>query len=124
MTRRGDVTFHADGRIDITAHVSRQLKLERGDVVGIATTDDEQIQIGNASWALVAGSEFIDAGTVAAGFEVETDLAGNARIVGNAIDLGAYEYQNHQPSVPGDVTGDGKVDISDVNTVINIMLGK
>lgn len=39
-TRHGDVTFHADGRIDITAHVSRQLKLERGDVVGIATTDD------------------------------------------------------------------------------------
>ena len=38
-TRHGDVTFHADGRIDITAHVSRQLKLERGDVVGIATTD-------------------------------------------------------------------------------------
>ena len=91
---------------------------------GIATTDDELIQIGNASWALAAGSEFIDAGTVAAGFEVETDLAGNARIVGNAIDLGAYEYQNHQPSVPGDVTGDGKVDISDVNAVINIMLGK
>lgn len=38
-TRRGDVTFHADGRIDLTAHVSRQLQLESGDVIGIATTD-------------------------------------------------------------------------------------
>ena len=28
------------------------------------------------------------------------------------------------PPVPGDVTGDGQVDIADVNAVINIMLGK
>ncbi len=91
---------------------------------GIATTDDELIQIGNASWALVAGSEFIDAGTVAAGFEMDTDLAGNARIVGSAIDRGAYEYQGLQPIVPGDVTGDGQVDIADVNAVINVMLGR
>ncbi len=91
---------------------------------GIATTDDELIQIGNASWALVAGSEFIDAGTVAAGFEMDTDLAGNARIVGSAIDRGAYEYQGLQPIVPGDVTGDDQVDIADVNAVINVMLGR
>ena len=29
-----------------------------------------------------------------------------------------------QPSVPGDSNGDGKVDIADVNAVINMMLGK
>jgi len=28
------------------------------------------------------------------------------------------------PTVRGDVTGDGKVDVSDVNMVINMMLGK
>ena len=28
------------------------------------------------------------------------------------------------PGVPGDSNGDGKVDISDVNAVINMMLGK
>ena len=29
-----------------------------------------------------------------------------------------------QTSVTGDITGDGVVDIADVNAVINIMLGK
>ena len=29
-----------------------------------------------------------------------------------------------QPGKPGDINGDGTVDISDVNAVINIMLGK
>ena len=29
-----------------------------------------------------------------------------------------------EQTVAGDVTGDGKVDISDVNAVINVMLGK
>ncbi len=39
-TRQGDITFHADGRIDITAHVAGTLHLQRGDVLNIATTDD------------------------------------------------------------------------------------
>ncbi len=39
ITRRGDVTFHADGRIDLTAHVSRLLQLRGGDVVNIASVD-------------------------------------------------------------------------------------
>ncbi len=33
-------------------------------------------------------------------------------------------YPPHPHGVLGDVTGDGQVDISDVNAVINIMLGK
>ena len=33
-------------------------------------------------------------------------------------------YSPHQHGVTGDVTGDGQVDISDVNAVINMMLGK
>ena len=39
LTRCGDITFHANGRIDITAHVTRLLDLRPGDVVGIATDD-------------------------------------------------------------------------------------
>lgn len=39
VTRRGDITFHASGRIDITAHVADALHLHRGDVLNIATTD-------------------------------------------------------------------------------------
>ncbi len=31
---------------------------------------------------------------------------------------------NEPPVIPGDLNGDGRVDISDVNAVINMMLGK
>ncbi len=41
MTRRGDVTFHADGRIDLTAHVVKALDLHPGDVINIIKSDDE-----------------------------------------------------------------------------------
>ena len=37
------------------------------------------------------------------------------------FDMGEEEVP---PTLTGDVNGDGKVDISDVNAVINIMLGK
>ncbi len=35
-SRRPDVTFHTDGRIDITARIARFLQLQRGDVIDIA----------------------------------------------------------------------------------------
>lgn len=40
VTRCGDVTIHADGRIDLSAHVSDQLHLSDGDILNIAVTDD------------------------------------------------------------------------------------
>ena len=91
---------------------------------GVAIEPADTLAVLAASWALREGSIFVDAGTVIAGFEVETDLAGNARIAGGAIDAGAYEYQPQPRPIQGDVTGDGVVDIADVNAVINIMLGK
>ena len=39
MTRRGDVTIHADGRIDLSAHVSELLHLSDGDVLNFAVAD-------------------------------------------------------------------------------------
>ena len=39
-TRRGDITFHPSGRIDLTAHVSKSLGLHPGDVVNIAEEGD------------------------------------------------------------------------------------
>jgi hypothetical protein len=36
-SRRVDITFHRDGRIDINAHVARMLGLQEGDVIDIAT---------------------------------------------------------------------------------------
>lgn len=40
-TRRHDISFHADGRIDITARVARVLDLQDGDVIDIATDGEE-----------------------------------------------------------------------------------
>lgn len=36
ITRRPDITFHRDGRIDITSHVAVLLGLKHGDVIDIA----------------------------------------------------------------------------------------
>ena len=40
-TRRPDVTFHADGRIDITARLAKMLDLHDGDVINIANDKSE-----------------------------------------------------------------------------------
>ena len=43
-TRRGDITFHKNGRIDITAHVARTLDIHPGDVVNIAIRGDRCLE--------------------------------------------------------------------------------
>ena len=47
-----------------------------------------------ADWSLTSGSECIDAGTSVfyPKDDYPTDIAGSDRIIGNAIDIGAYEY--------------------------------
>ena len=40
ITRRSDITFHSDGRIDITAHVAKALGMHGGDVINIAEVSD------------------------------------------------------------------------------------
>lgn len=40
-TRRPDVSFYSNGRIDITARAAKQLNLHDGDVVDIAAIDGE-----------------------------------------------------------------------------------
>jgi parallel beta-helix repeat protein len=64
------------------------------------TGGDYRLQAGSpGSPAIDAGDDqsYLDA-RGAAGFAGETDLAGNPRLFGTAIDMGAYEYQN--PIVP------------------------
>lgn len=40
-TRRADISFFPNGRIDISAHVARQLHLADGDVIDIGCADGE-----------------------------------------------------------------------------------
>ncbi len=40
-TRKTDITFRSDGRIDISAHVSKVLALQRGDVIDLLDGDGE-----------------------------------------------------------------------------------
>lgn len=40
-TRKTDITFHANGRIDISAHVSKALSIRQGDVIDILKGDEE-----------------------------------------------------------------------------------
>ena len=58
---------------------------------GIAQTDAQKQELEAACWMLADGSEFIDAGTLTDGIDETVDIAGNQRVAGNGIDVGAYE---------------------------------
>lgn len=40
-TRKHDISFHASGKIDISAHLARKLSLAPGDVIDIAQSNGE-----------------------------------------------------------------------------------
>lgn len=39
-TRKTDLTFHSNGRIDLSAHVVKSLDLKKGDVIDVMVSDD------------------------------------------------------------------------------------
>lgn len=59
---------------------------------GLATQEGDKVALREASWALAEGSSFIDAGVLTDGINEEVDIAGNKRVLGEAIDKGAYEH--------------------------------
>ena len=42
-SRRPDVIFHSNGRIDITARIARMLQLQNGDVIDVAVSCEEYL---------------------------------------------------------------------------------
>ena len=69
-----------------------------GDYIGCIETDPLFAGAGDHPYQLLAGSAAINAGDPNLDPEImpATDLAGNPRIIGSIIDIGAYEYQGEQ----------------------------
>lgn len=59
---------------------------------GITDDDMQKDELLHADWSLAAESKFIDAGTSTSGLQEAVDFAGNPRVAGEGIDVGAYEY--------------------------------
>lgn len=68
---------------------------------GIAETEAQMQELMAANWQLAQGSEFVDAGSLTEGVTETTDIAGNQRVAGNGIDVGAYESEasGAQPNI-------------------------
>lgn len=60
--------------------------------IGWSTDEAKKNEAIEASWQLAEGSSFIDKGTATAGVSETVDIAGNPRVSGSSIDVGAYEY--------------------------------
>jgi len=60
---------------------------------GNISVDPMFVGVGGGDFHLLSGSPCIDAGSNAAPELPDSDLDGNPRIVGAAVDMGAYEYQ-------------------------------
>ena len=55
-------------------------------------TGNKALELAMADWSLAPGSRYIDAGNNTSGVQESTDMAGNPRVMGDRIDVGAYEY--------------------------------
>lgn len=67
---------------------------------GWSTEEAKMKEALEASWQLAEGSEFVDKGTATAGVSETTDIAGNPRVAGSSIDVGAYEYVSGETKTP------------------------
>jgi hypothetical protein len=78
--------------------------------------------------SLKSGSPAINTGdpSTLASVAGAVDFAGNPRIIGGRIDIGAYEYTTGAPpptTSPCDVNGDGLTNVADVQLEVNMALG-
>ena len=82
---------------------------------GMSNDDMQKEALALADWSLAAGSEFIDAGTPTEGLQEATDFAGNARVTGRSIDVGAYEYNTGSTGIDKPESGMNSSKISSIS---------
>ena len=90
----------------------------------VATVEPADASNQQVKWASSNESVcIVSNGTVVAlGYGISVIIA--TTVDGNYIATCTVTVKEGSPGIPGDITGDGTVDIADVNAVINMMLGK
>jgi hypothetical protein len=114
-----------DGSLGGEGNISSDPLLADPDGIdGILGTDDDDLHLTRKSPAIDRGNDaalpadVLDIDDDGDSLEpVPLDLDGQPRIAGLAVDFGAFEVP--APITPGDVTGDGAVNIDDLLAVIN-----
>ena len=87
---------------------------------GITTIRDAFVGLVTSYGVPAQGSPMVDAANP--GYSPADDILGNPRPAGSAPDLGAYELSSG-PSTPGDINGDGSVDVKDVQLCLDVLFG-
>lgn len=78
----------------------------------LAASEQPYVSVANRDFRLLQGAALIDAGNSNAPGLGATDHDSNARIVGNAVDVGAFEYSEGQASVAPSVSLSGPETVS------------
>lgn len=90
------------------------------DPSNLTATATDFVDAATHDYHLAPGAGLIDQGVPLT--SVATDRDGRARPQGSAPDVGAYEFAGAAPT-PGDVNGDGVVNVLDVQRCVNVVLG-
>ncbi len=109
MDAEKNLLYKTDGTVDPNEYPNDIIN-QNPDFVAPAAT--------NGDFHLRPGSPAIDHGVTITSFN--TDKDGNSRPQGSGYDIGAYEYVDYADE---DVNRDNYVNISDVQLVVNVILG-